>query len=157
AMVEFENTATAGANEVTGLSARIDELERSLPELAETAKTETPMQVSAGSGRDSSGSPDGGLFYAAETLLRLGREGISIESRIAETRALSAVYAKLRAPLVKRIRALNQHANELAAQNGASDVNANRRLKQEFEELIQRHKLLVDALMPLAKINVVLQ
>ena len=97
------------------------------------------------------------MLDAAETLLRLGREGITIEDRIAETKALSALYAKVRAPLVKEIRALNQHANELAAQDGAVDINANRRLKQEFEDLIQRHKLIVDALMPLTKMNVVLQ
>src|SRR5262249_13639770 len=47
AIVEFENTATAGASEVTGLSARIDELERSLPELAESARPDATMQVLA--------------------------------------------------------------------------------------------------------------
>jgi len=159
AMVEFESTATAGANKLTGLSARIDELERSLPELsAGPAKPDAAVaQASAANGGGSGISPNSGLLDAAETLLRLGREGITIEDRIAETKALSALYAKVRAPLVKEIRALNQHANELAAQDGAVDINANRRLKQEFEDLIQRHKLIVDALMPLTKMNVVLQ
>ena len=159
AMVEFESTATAGANKLTGLSARIDELERSLPELsAGPAKPDAAAaQASAADGRGSGISPNSGLLDAVEMLLRLGREGITIEDRIAETQALLALYAKVRAPLVKQIRVLNQHANELAAQDGAVDINANRRLKQEFEDLIQRHKLIVDALMPLTKMNVVLQ
>ena len=158
AMVEFENTATVGANKLTGLSARIDELERSLPELsAGPAKPDGPAQVPAADGRGSGISPDSSLVDAVEVLLRLEREGITIEHRIVETQALSALYAKVRALLVKQIRALNQHANELAGQGGAVDINANRKLKQEFEELIRRHKLTVDALMPLAKMNVVLQ
>ena len=158
AMVEFESTATAGANKLTGLSARIDELERSLPELsAGPAKPDASAAQALADARGSGFSPNSGLLDAVETLLRLGREGITIEDRIAETQALSALYAKVRAPLVKQIRALNQHANELAAQDGAVDINANRRLKQEFEELIRRHKLTVDALMPLAKLNIVLQ
>ena len=158
AMVEFESTATTGANKLTGLSARIDELERSLPELsAGPAKPDASAAQALADARGSGFSPNSGLLDAVEMLLRLGREGITIEDRIAETQALSALYAKVRAPLVKQIRALNQHANELAAQDGAVDINANRRLKQEFEDLIQRHKLIVDALMPLAKVNVVLQ
>jgi small-conductance mechanosensitive channel len=158
AMVEFESTATAGANKLTGLSARIDELERSLPELsAGPAKPDASAAQALADARGSGFSPNSGLLDAVETLLRLGREGITIEDRIAETQALSALYAKVRAPLVKQIRALNQHANELAAQDGAVDINANRRLKQEFEKLIRQHKLTVDALMPLAKLNIVLQ
>ena len=158
AMVEFENTTTAGANEVTGLSARIDELEHSLPELtADPGKPDVATSGLAGNRHDLSSSPDGGLFYAVETLLRLGREGMAIEDRIAETRSLLTLYAKARAPLIDQVRALNQHANELAAQGGTGDIDANRRLKQEFEELIRRHKLIVDALLPLAKINIVLQ
>ena len=157
AMVEFESTATAGANKLTGLSARIDELERSLPELsAGPAKPDASAAQALADARGSGFSPNS-VLDAVETMLRLGREGITIEDRIAETQALSALYAKVRAPLVKQIRALNQHANELAAQDGAVDINANRRLKQEFEELIRRHKLTVDALMPLAKLNIVLQ
>ena len=158
AMVEFESTATAGANKLTGLSARIDELERSLPELsAGPAKPDASAAQALADARGSGFSPNSGLLDAVETLLRLGREGITIEDRIAETQALSALYKKVRAPLVKQIRALNQHANELATQDGAVDINANRRLKQEFEELIRQHKLTVDALMPLAKLNIVLQ
>jgi len=163
AMVEFESTATAGASKLTGLSARIDELERSLPELSagpakpDAAAAQASAAQALADGRGSGISPNSGLLDAVEMLLRLGREGITIEDRIAETQASSALYAKVRAPLVKQIRALNQHANELAAKAGAVDINANRRLKQEFEDLIQRHKLIVDALMPLAKINVVLQ
>ena len=159
AMIEFETTAISGANNFTGLSARIDELERSLPELL-TGPTKpdltTPQASAAGEGRLGI-SPSAGLFNAIETLLGLGREGMTVEDRIAETQVLSAACAKARVPLLEQLRALNRHANELAAQSAAADVNANRRLKQEFEELIRRRKLIVDALMPLAKMNVVLE
>src|SRR4029077_13211874 len=103
AMVEFESAAIAGANKLTGLSARIDELERSLPELsAGPAKPDaSAAQASAAQAladaRGSGFSPNSGLLDAVEMLLRLGREGITIENRIAETQALSALYAKVRA------------------------------------------------------------
>src|SRR5713101_3308218 len=60
AMVEFESTATAGANKLTGLSARIDELERSLPELsAGPAKPDAAVaQASAANGGGSGISPN---------------------------------------------------------------------------------------------------
>jgi small-conductance mechanosensitive channel len=159
AMIEFESTAIAGANNLTGLAARIDELERSLPEVwTGPAKPDsTTTQASAADTARYGASQGAGLLNAIETLLGLEREGMTVEDRIADTKVLSAACAKARAPLVGQLGALNRHADGLAAQSTAADVDSNRRLKQEFEELIRRRKLIVDALLPLAKMNVVLQ
>jgi small-conductance mechanosensitive channel len=89
-------------------------------------------------------------------LITLEREQSALTGRINETRHLIAMSAVARAPLLARLRALNDRVDELAAQSAGDDLAANRARKQQFDDLIKRHKAIVDALVPIAKQDVVL-
>lgn len=155
-MVEFESAAADGAGKGSGLSGQIDELERGVPQLmAEQAKAQAhqPVRLTP----SAMPVPSQGLLGTFEAILRLGREQGAIDDRATSTQTLASEIQAARVPLVKRLRAINRRANELAAQSGNGDLSANRQSEHEFEELIQQHKRIVGALMPLAKQGVILQ
>src|SRR5581483_2202618 len=153
--IDFDKAASSGLGRSVGLAPQIDALERSIPQLGDSSKTAT-----AGRGpiTGAAAQPQRvGLLGAIEGMLRLGRERDALGDRMAATRRFASLVEAARAPLVTGLQALNQRANELAAQGGVGDLDTVRRRKQEFDALIRRHKLLVAALMPLAKQLVVLQ
>jgi small-conductance mechanosensitive channel len=155
AIVNFESAASAAGSQLSGLSGQIDQLESTVPQLATQAKT--AQQSSSAAVPTTPAPSDAGLLGAIEAALRLQREQQAIKDRIAETKFLSGAVNAARGPLLTRLKALNSRADELAAQTGSNDVNANRQRQDEFKDLINRHKLVVDALLPLTKQGVVLQ
>jgi small-conductance mechanosensitive channel len=164
ALIQFETAAVAVGSHGSALSDQIDALERSVPQLREPAKGVPPVApreptaaVTARVANVPAPPSDTGLLSPIEALITLGREQNALTGRISETRHLIAVSAAARAPLSARLRALNDRVDELAAQSGGDDLAANRARKQQFDELIKRHKAIVDALVPLAKQDVVLQ
>ena len=62
---------------------------------------------------------------------------------------------QLHAPLIEELREIDQRGDELAKAS-AGDVNALRARKASFEELIERHKLVSAAAIPLRKESVIL-
>jgi small-conductance mechanosensitive channel len=165
ALLQFEATAVSVGNQGTGLSGQIDALERGVPQLNVPAKGALPVpqqapSVAAVTTRDadqSTPASDNGLLGTIETLIGLGRERSTLTDRIDETRQLAASTDAARVPLIARLRELNASADAMAAQPGGDDLAANRARKQQFDNLIKRHKAIADALMPLAKQGVVLQ
>ena len=164
-LVQFETTAVSLGNQGHGLSNQIDALERSVPELnasprglaAAPAPASPLAGASTGNTVQRALSQDNGLLGTVEALISLGREKSALTDRIKETRGLGATVDAARAPLIARLRDLNARADALAAQPAGDDLAANRVRKQQFDELIARHKAIADALMPLAKQGVVLQ
>lgn len=153
--IDFDKAATLGGSKPTGLVPQIDALERSIPQLDETQK---------GAGSRVAARPaaavalsDQGLLGAIEGMFRLGRESDALQDRTSATRSFIAVVEAARAPLVTQLRALNRRASELAARGGTGDLATVQQRKREFDTLIKRHKLIIGALMPLAKQAVVLQ
>jgi small-conductance mechanosensitive channel len=164
ALIQFETAAVAVGSHGSALSEQIDALERSVPQLSESAKGVPPaaqrgptVAVAARNANVSAPPSDTGLLSPIEALITLGREQSALTGRISETRHLIAATAAARAPLIARLRDLNAGADALAARPGSDDLAANRARKQQFDELIKHHKAIVDALMPLAKQGVVLQ
>ena len=168
ALIQFENTTAIAGTQGTGLSSQIDALERSVPQLNTPAKGAAPAPpqgappatvaaTMAPKPDDSATAPDNGLLGAIEALIGLGKERSALTDRIGETRRLSALNAAARTPLLARLRELNARADALAAAPGGDDLAANLSRKQQFDDLIKRHKMITEALVPLAKQNVLLQ
>ena len=166
ALVQFESTTTLSGTQGTGLSSQIDALERSVPQLNAPAKAAaraaqgalpataaTPLNPADAA----ASAPDNGLLGVIEALIRLGEEHSALGDRINETRRLSALSITARAPLLARLRELNTRADALAAEPGGDDLAANLARKQQFDDLIKRHKMITEALVPLAKQGVLLQ
>jgi small-conductance mechanosensitive channel len=163
ALIQFETAAVAAGSHGSALADQIDALERSVPQLSEPAKgvplvaqREPTAAVAARAGNVPAPSSDTGLLSPIEALITLGREQSALTGRINETRHLIAMSADARAPLLARLRALNDRVDQLAAQSAGDDLAANRARKQQFDDLIKRHKAIVDALVPIAKQDVVL-
>jgi small-conductance mechanosensitive channel len=166
ALIQFESNTVLAGTQGTGLSSQIDALERSVPEVNAPAKTAAP----AASGTQpiravttntlagpAAAAQDNGLLGVIESLIRLSEEDSALSDRINETRRLSALNVTARTPLLARLRELNARADALAAEPTGDDLAANLARKQQFDELIKRHKMIADALVPLAKQNVFLQ
>ena len=165
ALVQFETTEVSVGNQGTGLSGQIDALERGVPQLNAPAKgaaavSQAAPPVAAATARPADQSlpaSDNGLLGTIETLIGLERERSTLADRINETLQLAAAIDAARAPLIARLRELNASADAMAAQPGGDDLAASRARKQQFDNLIKRHKAITDALVPLTKQGVVLQ
>ncbi len=167
ALIQFESTTVLAGTQGTGLSSQIDALERSVPELnapakaaAPAARAIPPIAVSTTTNNPvepGTATDDNGLLGVIESLFRLSGEDGALSDRINETRRLSGFNSTARAPLVARLRELNARADALAAEPAGDDLAANLARKQQFDDLIKRHKMITDALVPLAKQDVVLQ
>jgi small-conductance mechanosensitive channel len=163
ALIQFETAAGAVGSHGSALADQIDALEHSVPQVGEPAKAvplvgqrEPTADVAARMANVAAPSSDTGLLSPIETLITLEREQSALTGRINQTHHLLAVSAAARAPLIARLRALNDRVDELAAQSASDDLAANRARKQQFDDLIKRHKAIVDALVPLAKQDVFL-
>ena len=164
ALVQFETTEVSVGNQGTGLSGQIDALERGVPQLNAPAKSTGAASaappapvVTTHAAEQSTPASDNGLLGTIETLIALGREQSALTDRTNGTRQLAVANDAARAPLIARLRDLNASADAMAALPGGDDLAANRTRKQQFDDLIKRHKAITDALVPLTKQGVVLQ
>ena len=165
AIVQFETTNVLVPGQSAGLSAQIDALERGIPQLSAPSKAAgavpaapQPGAAVAAHGADlTSPAPDSGLLGAVEALIRLGKAQSELSARVSETRLLGSQAETARTSLVARLRELNARADALAATPDSDDLAASRARKRQFDDLIKRHKMITDALLPLAKQRVVLQ
>jgi len=165
ALIQFETTEVSAGNQGTGLTGQIDALERGVPQLNAPSKGTTlvpqvapPVVAITARGADQpTAASDNGLLGTIETLIGLARERSTLTDRINETMQVAAATNAARAPLIARLRELNASANTMAAQPGGIDLAATRARKQQFDDLIKRHKAITDALVPLTKQGVVLQ
>ena len=166
ALVQFESSTVLSGTQGSGLSSQIDALERSVPQLNAPAKAAgqtahaalSVTGVTTHNPNDAAASaPDNGLLGVIEALIRLGEEHSALGDRINDTRRLLSLSTTARVPLLARLRALNARADALAAEPGSDDLAANLARKQQFDDLIKRHKMITEALVPLAKHGVLLQ
>jgi len=162
ALVQFQTTTAAASTQGTGLTGQIDALQRSIPQLNAPSKSAAPAATAAAAATTPkagppAAAPDSGLLGAVEALVNLARERSALNARIDDTRRLAALSDAARAPLVARLRELNAHADALAAAPADDNLAVIRARKQQFDDLIKRHKMITDALVPLAKQGVLLQ
>ena len=168
-LIQFETT-TQVANRQAGLLGQIEALERSVPELnvhgqdlAAGANSNPPavaVQTQSAPAKDDSDpavTTDEGLLGSIESLVRLANQERALTNRKDDTRRMADLLVEVRNPLVTRIRDLNARADAIAKQPPSEDLAAIRSRKDQLDELIKYHKLIADALMPLAKQGVLLQ
>jgi len=165
AIAQFETANVLVPSQGAGLSAQIDALERGIPQLKAPAKAATavpaasqPAAAVAVNGADAAPpASNSGLLGAVEALINLGKADSALDARVSETQHLASQAEAARTPLVARLHELNARADALAAAPDSDDLAASRARKQQFDDLIRRHKIITDALLPLAKQGVVLQ
>lgn len=154
------------------MDSQIEELGQGVPELYSPGGAQTPAQptpetaaqaaaniaaASAASLKSQSfESTDHGVLGHINWILRLRRNQQTLAERIRTTQTLVDAVAALRLPLVARIQKVEQQADRLAAQAGTGDVAAIAQRKKDFQKLLDQHRELVAAIMPLAKQSLVL-
>lgn len=151
AMIEFETGAAGSGQASTGLDAQIDELERSVPQLAQTSTdaARTPAVVApAATGLEAEPS---GVFGRVGNLLRINRKEASLTDSIVLTDGLLKEAKKVLAPISQSLQQIDQQARALSGRAASTDIAAVRRSKAQFEELTERHKQVLSAVLPLAK------
>ncbi len=136
----------AGLN-ASGLAGQIEELEKSIPDAERNAK---PSAVAA-----PAPAPAGGLAGIFEELLTLNRNISTLDNTSDSTNALAQAVEKMRAPLLEEMRDIDRQGDALAKAS-AGDVAALRARKDAFQRLIERHKLISAAAIPLRKEGVIL-
>ncbi len=138
----------AGLN-AGGLTGQIEELEKSIPEAERNARPAAPASTT------SPATTAGGLAGIFEQLLTLQRNIGTLDDTIEMTNSLAQAVDKMRAPLLDELRDIDQQGDALS-KAGAGDVEALRARKEAFQRLIERHKLISAAAIPLRKERVIL-
>jgi small-conductance mechanosensitive channel len=132
----------------SGLAGQIEELEKSIPEAERNAKP--PAASSA-----PPASTPGGLAGIFEELFALNRNMDTLDDTVDLTNTLAQAVERMRAPLLDELRDIDQQGDALAKAS-AGDVVALRARKDAFQKLIERHKLISAAAIPLRKEAVIL-
>ncbi len=148
----FESAAQK-TRATNGLMAQIDELERAVPQRGEQADLSASAIGGARIGHQVAPS---GIMGLAGQLLALRNKDQALNATIALTAALNSGIAALRAPLIDKLKAIDQRGLELSAKAGLGDLAAVERRRQAFAALLQERKLTVAAILPLAKASVTL-
>ncbi len=131
----------------SGLTGQIEELENSVPEAERNAKTAAPTAAAP--------APIGGMAGIFEQLLTLSRNSSTLDDTIDVTNALVQQVERMRAPMLDELRDIDTQGDALAKAS-AGDVGALRARKEAFQKLIERHKLISAAAIPLRKATVIL-
>jgi small-conductance mechanosensitive channel len=149
-ILQFEsgNFHQEGSASPAGLAGQIEELEKSIPEAERNAK---PSAASAATPPESVG----GLAGIFEELLTLKRNSDTLDDTIDMTNGVAQSVNRLRAPLIDALRAIDQKGDALAKAS-VGDMGALRARRDSFQALIEQHKLVAAAAIPLRKESVVL-
>ena len=153
-MLAFERANSLGMRSKPGdLSAQIDELERSV----------AFSQAAATAAKNSGNIPPAialklrhiaeptGIIGLSQSLFALGRKLAMLDSTIQMTQSLADAAKSMQDPLIKDLIRMRRVGDELAAQSSATDLTHLRGQQLEFQALIERHKLVSAATLPIAK------
>ncbi|GEM_PF-950926 len=144
-MMEFERTNTPASHNGT-LQAQIDELRHSL---------QPDTKKSAGAPKDP--VEPAGLVGLAEHLIELHNKISILEQRQEDTQALLDLVLRTRVPLQHGLMAIDDSAQRLTHAALSDDRTDIEQRKKEFQDLINRRKLIGAALLPLTKQMMVLR
>ena len=142
-----------GAAAATGLSARIDELERSVPEARADDTRATPAAPQKTQLQQAAPT---GILALSTDLLSLARKRRNLRQSIAKAQAVRALVIKLRDPLEGELRTTLQQGDQLT---GAPDTNDPAMLAERrkvVDELTAHFRKVSGALLPLGKQAVLL-
>ena len=145
-----EHMTEAGSPDT--LLGQIDELQRSVaPALDQQQSAASPTNAA-----DFGDSEPTGLLSNVHLLIRLMRKDNALQQSITQTIALRTATERYRAPLAAAATSIYDKALSLAKQASIGDYSTVRTKSAEFQELAALHKLIVPALLPLAKQHVLL-
>ncbi len=146
ALIEYENSSSAGDTSRNGLSAQIDELQSSLPSEAQD-KAAVP---STGAAADSL-PPNAGFLARGEFLMTLQGRQQAIDAAIKMSADLAQETNAQRERLAESLRAIDDQSVQEAHHATSGDIATVRETQDTFKRLAARRKLVSDALQPLSK------
>jgi small-conductance mechanosensitive channel len=168
-MLQFVNTGATGTSS-NNLAAQIQELQRSVPEVApattaaanapESSSTKATAAANAPSSSSSSNSAQArrqepsGILALTTDLFSLTRKIHTIDQTLQLTGALAQNSQNLRTPLVKNLAAAVQRGNVLAQQADTSDAAGLQQERRELDALTAQFKQNSAVLLPLGKQSV---
>jgi small-conductance mechanosensitive channel len=166
-MLQFVNTGATGTAS-NNLAAQIQELQRSVPELAPAATSATnppevqgksPASTNASSSSPSSNTPPrrqepSGILALTTDLLSLTRKIHTIDQTIQMTDAFANASQNLLAPLTRNLSGLVQRGNVLAQQADTSDAAGLQQERRELDALTAQFKQNSAVMLPLGKQSV---
>lgn len=167
-MLQFVNTGATGTSS-NNLAAQIQELQRSVPELAPTTTTatspaegqaKTPAAANTSSSSSSANNTathreePSGILALTTDLFSLTRKIHTIDQTIQLTDAFAQASQNLRTPLLKNLADAVQRGNVLAQQADTSDAAGLQEERRELDALTAQFKQNSAVLLPLGKQSV---
>ncbi|HKT52018.1 MAG TPA: mechanosensitive ion channel family protein [Candidatus Angelobacter sp.] len=162
-MLQFA-TGASGAAGGGSLSARIDELAKTVPVASVNPKGTTtdngPAQTNTSNNlsvaaKERKEEPTG-MLALIEDIISVRRKLTSLEDNIRLTDGLAQTSKDLRTPMLAKVRELTQKGNNLAAQPDSTDSAALLQQQKDLQSLTQEYKQLSASVLPLGKQNILL-
>lgn len=158
--------STSGGTSATGLSGKIAELERTVPE-ARSTKTTAGAAVSETTAptnsQNNSSTPivaahqqNYGVIALSTDLIALARKLRSQKEAIDSTSALRDQVNTIRTPLVARLRAVTKQGDALASAEQSTDPAVLLQRRKDLDELTAQFKQLSNVVIPIGKVGVLL-
>lgn len=162
-MLQFA-TGASGAAGGGSLSARIDELAKTVPAASsanpKATTTDNAAQTNTGNNlavaaRERKEEPTG-MLALIEDIISVRRKLTALEDNIRLTDQLADSSKDLRTPLLAKVRELTQKGNNLASQADSADPAALLQEQKDLQSLTQEYKQLAASVLPLGKQNILL-
>ena len=161
-MLQFA-TGASGAAGGGSLSARIDELARTVPVASVNPKGTTTDNAPQNSTRNNLSvaakerkQEPTGMLALIEDIISVRRKLTSLEDNLRLTDELAQTSKDLRTPLIAKVRELTQKGNTLAAQADTADAAGLLQEQKDLQSLTQEYKQLSASVLPLGKQNILL-
>lgn len=146
------------------LSAQIEELARTVPGAAETAKeAAAPANPSANSaaaaaalGTQEHKTAPTGILALISDLFSLQRKVSALDDSLSATNSLAESAKAFRTPMAAKMRELAQRGDQLAAQPDSTDPAVLAQQRNELDALTAQYKQLSASLLPLGKQSILL-
>src|SRR5581483_9814955 len=144
---------------VGGLSARINELAKTVPEAQHGASSTKPTAAAANAQSASSAfnAESAGIISLATQLFTLLHERGQVDDLLHQTDALLANGGHLKAPLVAEIRAAISTEDQLTASAASADAQALAAGAKQIKSLTARYGQVASALVPLGEETLAIQ
>ncbi|HYA35631.1 MAG TPA: hypothetical protein VEF03_08420, partial [Candidatus Binataceae bacterium] len=163
---ELKGRGTRPESNTGDLSDQIEQLQHSVPETqhgadqngaATAAGSQTGASVVASSAAVVDQNGRVGMIGLVDELLGLRQKIQTLDEIIDSTDALyRVVNGELRAPFGSAFTEIQRQGNALARETSSTDIAVLRQRKAAFDALIERHRMLSAAALPLAQLGIVL-
>lgn len=161
-MLQFA-TGNNGTLGTSTLSGQIDELARAVPAAAlgpssggENSKSASAQNNAVSVAAQERKAEPTGILALTTDIFAIHRKLQALKDNVKLTDALQQAAKDLRTPLLASIRALTQRGDQLAAQPDSQDPVVLAQQRKDLDTLTQQYKQLSTALLPLGKLNILL-